>query len=171
MQCRKNFNVSDVRKFVIEEWLAVSSGSRQATPSITKFLTLQSCFLKNLPDPDVLIVPGTKLTNTSPFLGNKPSKIFKQMKQANINFLFSCNSFDVRSSPNDLKNEVGRYCQRSKISWNFWTLPSQIWSRSRHGTTNFPNSKSRIFTTKFLFWFFLMILRTHFEASLRFRKN
>ena len=28
-------------------------------------------------------------------------------------------------------------------------------SRSRHRTTNFPNSESRIFTTKFLFWFFL----------------
>ena len=38
-------------------------------------------------------------------------------------------------------------------------------------TTKFPNSESPIFTTKFLFWFFLMILRTHFEASLRFRKN
>jgi hypothetical protein len=32
-------------------------------------------FLKKLPDPDGLIIPGTKMTNTGPFLRNGSSKI------------------------------------------------------------------------------------------------
>ena len=48
--------------------------------------------------------------------------------------------------------------QRSLLTFGIWyfSLNAIFYiSCSRHRTTNFPNSESWIFTTQFLFWFFI----------------
>ena len=46
------------------------------------------------------------------------------------------------------------HCSEKMIYFCFVTKKNELLSCSRHRTTKFTNSKSPIFTTKFLFWFF-----------------
>ena len=51
----------------------------------------------------------------------------------------------------DWKNQANSF---EIMFWREKSFEIMLLSCSRHRTTNFPNSESRIFTTKFLFWFF-----------------